>query len=239
MSAGVWVILGIIVVAIFIAKNSKGEEKNDVLDRFKEADALAPEIVKECVRAAQALPIVDEKTSWLLHDPVYDARTDQFDPPCKEKEFEWATGDCWLTPDSLPKAFEPYAEAEAQDRLKLSRPRHASFIVDNDHLDVVTCYESINEPGVYVRRVSRVGPERWHESFFRCGLKHGEMGLAAGNLKIMFGSDSEGVDPPIKAVDVAQDPTLWIKRTADLRRRGPSIGTWREAARLCGHKEKA
>jgi hypothetical protein len=241
MSAGVWIFLGLVVVAFAILKNrgtggAKAPEKRSLTELFERKDALVPQIVQECVRAAQELPIVDSATSWLHHDPVYDARTDMFDPPCKDDDFRRSTGDCWLTLDTLPKAFERFAESEAGFRLELSRPRADTLVAAGDHIDVVTCVQSIDEPGVYVRRLSRVSEGRWHEHFFQCGMGNSAMGLVAGNARIVLASGSDGVDPPIKAVDVAHDPSLWTRRTDELRRLWPSNADWRDATRLCDHR---
>lgn len=241
MSAGVWIFLGLVAVAIAIllkGKNggTKAAPENDVLSRFREQDALAPELVQECVRAAKALPIVDEKTSGLFHDPVYDARTDQFDPPCKENDFQWSTGNCWLTPDTVHEVFEVYADHEASFKLGLSRPRTACVVAADDHLDILLCPSSVNEPGLSVMRLSRVAEDRWHVYRYTCGFGATGMGIVGGNLKILLTSGADDMDPPLKAVDVAQDPTLWTRRNDRLRSRWTQNGHWRDAAALCTHK---
>lgn len=240
MSDGVWVFLGLVVLAVVILKarggGSKAPRGNDVMDRYKKKDALVPELVQECVRAANALPIVDEKTSGLFHDPVYDARVDQFDPPCKEAGFNLSTGKCWLAPDRIHEVFESYADDEASFRLELSQPRHSCIVAANDHLDVIRCNYSVNEPGVNVMRVSRVAEDRWHVYRFRCGMEQQGMGILGGNMTILLTSDSDDTDPPIKAVDVAQDPTRWTRREEKLRGRWKVNGHYRDAARLCTHK---
>ena len=244
MSAGVWVFLGLVVVAIAILKGKSGgapgaakaPPENDVLNRYTQKDALAPELVKDCVLAAKALPIVDEKTSALFHDPVYDAKTDQFDPPCKESDFEGSIGRCWLTPDTVHEVFEVYADHEASFKLGLSRPRTACVIATGDHIDILLCPYSVNEPGLSVMRLSRVAEDRWHVYRYSCGQGAGGMAIAAGNMKIVLTSDSDVMDPPLKAVDVAQDPALWTQRNERLRSKWILSGHWRDAARLCTHK---
>lgn len=242
MSDGVWIFLGLVALAVAILKHKGGAKappKNDVLDLYKQADVLAPDIVKECVEAARALPILDEKTHGLFHDPVYDAKVDQFDPPCKDNEFKWTWGKCWLSPDTLPAVFEVYADQEARFRLGLSGPRVHCVVASDDHLDVLLCHGSVNEPGVNVIRVSRVAEDRWHVYSFRCGLEQGPMGLVAGGVKILLSTDSDRMDPPIKALDVAQDPALWTTREETLRDRWKQNGHYRDAARLCEHKSQA
>lgn len=243
MSDGVWIFLGFVVLAVVILKvkggGSKAPAKNDVMDRFKQKDALVPEIVQECVRAAKALPIVDKATSPLFHEPVYDAKSDLFDPPCKENDFQWTTGRCWDGPDTIHKAFEMYADREASDRLGLARPRSSCMIPAGDHIDVIHCDYSVNEPGVSVLRVSRVAEDLWHVYQFTCGRAPGAMGLSGGKAKLVLTSEDNGIDPPILAVDVAQDPTRWTQREEKLRRRWKLDGNWRDAARLCTHKPQA
>lgn len=240
MSGGVWILLGLVVLAVVILKarggGSKAPRGNDVMDRYKKQDALVPELMQECARAAKALPIVDEKTSGLFHDPVYDARVDQFGPPCMEVDFDWSTGKCWLAPDKIHEAFESYAEDEASFRLDLSWPRTSCIVAANDHLDVIRCNYSVNEPGVNVMRVSRVAEDRWHVHHFTCGMKQGGMGIAGGNVTILLTSDSGDTDPPIKAVDVARDPTQWTRREEKLRGRWKANRHYLEAVRLCTHK---
>jgi len=243
MSDGVWVFLGLVVLAAVILKVKGGgpraAQNTGVLDTFKQKDFLAPEIVKECVRAAKALPIVDERTSPLFHDPVYDAKSDQFDPPCKENAFQGSSGGCWEGPETIYKSFESYADREASHRLGLSRPRTSCMIPSSDHLDVIHCDNSVKESGVSVIRVSRVAEDRWHVYHFTCGRAPGGMGIAGGNVKIALMSEDLGIDPPILAVDVAQNPTLWTQREEKLRRRWKMDGHWRDAARLCTHKPPA
>lgn len=58
-------------------------------------------------------------------------------------------------------------------------------------------------------------------------------------MKIVLESDSSLVDPPLKAVDVALDPSLWTRRNATVRDRWAQNAAWRDAARLCTHKPGA
>lgn len=243
MSEGVWIFLGLVVLAVVILKvrsgGSKASEEDSVENRYKKRDALAPVLLQECVRAAQALPILDEGTIGLLHDPVYDAKVDRFDPPCTEGDFQGTTGKCWRSPDTIHDVFEFYADQEASFRLELSRPRTNSVVAADDHIDVVHCHQSVNEPGVNVTRVCRVAEDRWHVHSFRCGMEQGSLGIAAGDMKILLASDSGLIDPPIKAVDVARDPALWTKREETLRGRWKMNGHYRDAARLCTHRPQA
>lgn len=246
MTTGVWIFLGLVVVALAILKGkgggasggSKAAEDSPVMKRFKEKDALVPQLVQECVRAARALPVVDPRTSPLFHDPVYDARSDQFDPPCKDGDFESSAGRCWKTADQIADVFGRYADAEASFKLQLSSPRVGCIVAADDHLDILHCDSSVNEPGLHVMRVSRVAEDRWHVYGYQCGMKQGPSGFAAGNLKIQIAtSDADAMDPPLKAVDVARDPTLWTRRTEQVRRRWPQNDNWRYAAKLCTHRQ--
>ena len=127
---------------------------------------------------------------------------EEFELPCKEGNFNWSTGKRWLT-HRIHEAFESYANDEASFRLALSRPRTSCIVAANDHLDVIRCNYSVNEPGVNVMRVSRVAEDRWHVYHFTCGIEQGGMGIAGGNVTILLTSDSDDTDPPIKAVDVS------------------------------------
>ena len=181
MSGGVWVFLGLVVFAVVILKakggGSKAPQGNDVMDRYKKKDALVPELMQECVRAAKALPMRStRRRAGSSTMPVYDARVDQFELPCKEGDFNWSTGKRWLAPDRIHEAFESYANDEASFRLALSRPRTSCIVAANDHLDVIRCNYSVNEPGVNVMRVSRVAEDRWHVYHFTCGIEQGGMG---------------------------------------------------------------
>lgn len=249
MSTGVWVFLGLVVlaIAIFRSKGAPGAPKapveTDLGKRFEEKDALAADLAKECASMAMALPIVDLHTSRLFHDPVYDAKNDLFDPPCKEQDFEYSSGRCWTSRESLPEVFRIWADHEAGFKTGLSRPRTGCVVPASDHIDVITCPYSINEPGLFVVRVSRVAEDRWHVHHWTCGLAPGAstmgLGIAGGKMKIVLESDSGLVDPPLKAVDVALDPSLWTRRNETVRDRWAVNAAWREAARLCTHKPEA
>src|SRR5258706_695085 len=155
-----------------------------------------------------------------------------FDPPCRDRDFQFASGRCWETRDKLPEVFAIWAGHEASFKLGLSRPRTGAVIPAGEYIDIVNCRYSVNEPGLTVIRVSRVAEDRWHTQVWTCGLAPGagDLGLAAGNMKIHFTSDSAQVDPPLLATDVAQDPTLWTKRNEKVRERCLSNADWPDAA---------
>ena len=247
MPTGLWIVLALAAIG-FMMFRSKGAgaardtpEKSDLWTRWKQRDAMTPDVVKEGVRLAEALPIVDEGTSWLLHEPVYDARTDMFDPPCSAPDFEYSSGRCWTSREALADVFRSWAEFEAAIRLELMRPRTSSVIAASDHIDIVACLDSVNEPGVRVVRLSRVAADRWHTHVWTCGLAPGAgavaLGTSDGRMRMEFGSDSAQTDPPLRAADIAEDPSLWTRRNAQVRERWPTNGDWRDAAQLCTHRK--
>ena len=219
------------------ATSSASSAEPDLNTRFKNSDAMVPELVKEGVRMAYALPIVDRDSSWLLHDPVYDARTDMFDPPCKESGFQFS-GSCWKSPETLPDTFAMWAERTASFRAGIGRPLVNVIVPAPEHLDIIACLDSVNEPGLRVIRLCRVAEDRWHTNVWSCALAPGanSMVMSAGSMHIELSSDSSQLDPPLRAQDVAANPSLWTERCARVRERWPRDGNWRDAAALCTHK---
>jgi hypothetical protein len=226
--AGFWIVLVIAVIVFAIVSSSRAKAKRaeprrtepDLWERWKQADALKLELARDGVRMAEELLVVSETSSWLLHEPVYNARTDMFDTPCTERDFELPSGKCWETRAELSNTFHWWADQEAPFRLALSRPRSSVVIQAGEYLDIVKCYQSVNEPGMYVTRVCRTGENRWHTYTWSCGIA----------------THRDGVDLALLAVDVAENPKLWLDRNATLRERWLRNGDWREAARLCRHK---
>ncbi len=243
MSTGAWIFLGLIVLVVVIVRSSRAGRaaspaEPDLNTRFKNADAMKPELVKEGVRMAYALPIVDEGSSWLLHQPIYDARTDMFDPPCKESGFGYSSGNCWVSPESLPDEFQIWADQTASFRAGIGRPLVNVIVPAPEHLDIIACLNSVNEPGLRVIRLCRVAEDRWHSNVWSCALAPGanSIVMSTGRMHIELGADSSLIDPPLRAQDVAADPSLWTQRNARVRERWPKDGNWRDAASLCTHK---
>ena len=244
MPTGVWIFLGLVVLGFLISRSMGSgkpagpSEKSDLGKKYDQKDILAVELAKEWAAKAMALPIVDQDTSWLFHEPNYDAKVDMFDPPCRDQDFSFESGRCWKTRDKLAEVFAIWADHEAGFQLGLSRPRTGAVIPAGDYIDIVNCLQSVNEPGLRIVRVSRVAEDRWHTQVWTCGLAPGagDVGLAVGNMRVHFSSDSSQVDPPLLATDVAQDPSLWTRRNALVRERWKSNGDWRDAAALCEHR---
>ena len=245
MSIGTWIVLGlaIAVFAFFASRVSggsrAGSDESDISSQFKKADALALELARQCVDLAEELPVIDEQTSWLLHEPIYDARTDVFDPPCVESGFEYSSGRCWIAGEGLAEVFRRWSEDEARFRLGLTRPRTTSLIRAADYIDIVWCFYSVNEPGLETLRLCRVGENRWHRHVWSCGRGPGAgpvaIGTDDGKIQITLASDSGGLDPPLLARDVVEDSSLWTQRNAFVRARWSADPNWREAVTRCKH----
>jgi hypothetical protein len=245
MSIGAWIVLGLAVaiVAFFASRafggSRAGSDESDLSSRFKAADALALELGRQCVDWAEALPVIDERTSWLLHEPIYDARTDVFDPPCVENGFEYSSGRCWVAGEGLGDVFRRWSGDEAQVRLGLSRPRTTSLIRAADYIDMVWCFYSVNEPGLQALRLCRVDANRWHKHVWQCGMGPSAgtvaIGTDDGKIQIRLASDSGELDPPLLARDVAEDPSLWTQWNALVRARRSADPNWREAVAHCKH----
>lgn len=245
MSIGVWIVLGLAVAAFlfFVTRASggsrAGSDELDISSQFEKADALALELARQCVDLAEALPAIDEKSSWLLHEPVYDARTDFFDPPCVETGFEYYSGRCWTDYGGLAEVFSRWSYHEARVRLGLYGVRTTSVIPAADHIDIVFCDGDGNEPGLQLMRLCRVEENRWHIQSRSCGLgpNAGTFGIGTddGRTRIMLASDPGGLDPPLRARDVADDPSLWTQWNVLVRARWSANREWREAAANCRH----
>lgn len=247
MSTGFWIVLVLVALGIVMFRSTRSGPSQrvpaepDLDTRFKNRDAMIPEVLKEAVRMAEALPIVDQATSWLLHEPVYDAKTDTFDPPCAAREFGDSAGRCWESIESLSTYFRNWwAEPTASFRTGISRPLTDVIVPARDHLDVISCFHSVNEPGLRVVRVTRVAEDRWHTHVWTCGFAPGAnsmvMGTSDGRMRIELASAAGQVDPPLLARDVANDSSLWVQRNAAVRDRWPKDRNWREAAGLCTHR---
>src|SRR5262245_50079793 len=100
----------------------------DALAKFKEVDALAPKLVAEYAEKAAALPILDAKHTPLLHAPVYDFVRNEFVVPCRDREFDWDSGRCWLARADLAQQFERCAHEVLCARFKLKAPQTMSAV---------------------------------------------------------------------------------------------------------------
>ena len=142
----------------------------DLWERWEEADALKLELAKDGVRMAEALPVVSETATWLLHEPVYDARTDMFDAPCTQAGFEFSSGKCWETREQLPDTFRLVVDQEAPVRLGLSRPRSSVVIQAGEYLDIVKCYQkAATNQACTSRGFAVLASTYWHTYTWTCG----------------------------------------------------------------------
>jgi hypothetical protein len=237
MPTFLWILIVIVVVVLATRRSSKTPAEPTVSQRFAEVGALEPKLAAEGARMAEALPIVDKATSWLLHEPVLDARHG-FDPPCVASDFESSDGKCWQSRDALPEVFQQWAHDEAMIRLEMTGHRTSVLVPAAEHIDIIRCHYSVNEPGLGVVRICRVAEDKWHTIYFSCGMAPGAnaMALQAGNMRIEVADDSAGIDPPLLATAVAENPSLWTERNDEVRRRWRLDGDWRDAVAMCKHR---
>lgn len=221
-----WVIGGIvgaiIAVVVTIAMRGKGaSDPGAKADAFFGArDAQNAKRRTEWLSMLDRLPVVDAATSPLLHTPVYDCHTDEFELPCAHADFDYRSSS---VRGGFTIGFISMAEARMaiEDLSELSWP--AVVVNAGDHLDLVYAAEADrNALGSKVSRLVRTGPDEFHAYGWRSGMR----------------TSAKHDDPAYSITKIVAQPQSWLDRLRTLQSRWPQNSNYTAALRRCPHRNR-
>ncbi|MBI5242848.1 MAG: hypothetical protein HY922_04075 [Elusimicrobia bacterium] len=164
---------------------------------------------------------VPRDSSPLLHEPVYDCSSDEFELPCEHDSFDGIGGRNarrigWLrSPEELEQMLKDFSGRAGADA---AGNESIAFVDGGDYLLLVSVAASLLEPGGLAYRIVKTGPSEWFVWYWRAGMRR------------------IPEDPPFLVYELAANPSLWAQREAQARRAIEANGEYRSAARRCGHK---
>jgi hypothetical protein len=219
-----WVIGGIVgaIVAAIVMMMMRGRGPSDPgakADKFfAERDAKRATNRAEWLGMLERLPVVDVATSPLLHTPIYDCASDEFELPCAHANYEFHSS---AVRGGMSIGFISAAEARTkiEDLSELSWP---AVVVDGgDHLDLVyAATANLNESGGKVLRLVRTGADEFHSYGWRSGMNTG----------------AKHDDPPFWVTKIVAQPQLWRDRLRTLQSRWQQNSNYTAALRRCSHR---
>lgn len=219
----IWVLgASAVAAAVVVARMAMKDEaeKGKVLGEFfEQADADRKRWLERTVSAARAVKIADKRSTPLLHRPIYDCASDEFQLPCAQAVYDDSglndRGVGWLTSDELEKHLEEFSSQAARDA---NGGECIVFVDGGDHLVVVVNGGgSVNDPGGKAFRYVRTGESEWFVWWWRTGMR--------------------GVpeDPAFLMLELAKHPERWARREDEALAAARKNGEYRPVARLCKH----
>jgi hypothetical protein len=216
----VGVIIGIIVAVIAMNKKSPESRQSEIERNLALIDGEHKEREsrhqRQWLPVIDRLPIVDPASSVLLHSPIYDCASDEFELPCLHHTYEQHDSSVH---GGMMFGFVPAAKVK-QTLINFSEKSDegVAFIDAGDHAYLIYT-DSLIEPGSKIYRFVRTGPDEFHVYGRRSGM-----------------SPSAGKDdPPYHVRDFSGAPNKWIKRMHELRERWALNNNYQSALRRCSH----
>ena len=164
----------------------------------------------------ERLPVVGG-ASPVLHTPVYDCSSDEFELPCLHSNYDFRSS---AVRDGFTIGFITMAEARTIIEDFSAAPLPAVAVNAGDHIDLVYAARGdLSEPGGKVMRLVRTGADEFHVYGWRCGMHKGVHD-----------------DPPLDVSKVVAQPQLWLDRLQTLRSRWPQNSNYVAAVRRCPHR---
>jgi hypothetical protein len=217
-----WLIGGIVgaVIATVVVLMMRGKGSGDP---GEQADALfaARDAQQEKSRTAwlamlERLPVVGG-ASPVLHTPVYDCSSDEFELPCGHSNYDFRSS---AVRDGFTIGFIPMAEAREMIENFSASPLPAVAVNAGDHIDLVYAARGdLSESGGKVMRIVRTGADEFHVYGWRCGMRNGVHD-----------------DPAFNVTKIVARPQLWLDRLQTLRSRWPQNSNYVAAVRRCPHR---
>lgn len=216
------IVIGIIVAIAVTAMNKKSPESPEAqlqrnlarLDGNREE--LESRHQRHWLSVLDRLPIVDPTKSELLHSPIYDCVSDEFELPCLHPTYG---SHCNSVQGGMLIGFVPNSEVR-QTLINFSDKGDevVAFIDAGDHAYLIWT-NTIGEPGSKIYRILRTGSDEFHLYGWRSG-----MSPSAGKI-----------DPPYHVRSMSDAPEAWLKRMRVLRERWALNSNYQSATRRCSH----
>ena len=217
-----WLIGGIVggVIATVVVLMMRGKGSRDPGARadayFADRDARQAKNRTAWLAMLERLPVVGG-ASPVLHTPVYDCSSDEFELPCGHSNYDFRSS---AVRSGFTIGFISMAEARTLIENFSESPWPAVTVDGGDHLDLVYAAQAdLSMPGGKVTRVVRTGADEVHVYGWRCGMHKGVHD-----------------DPPFDISQVVARPQLWLDRLRTLRSRWPQNSNYVAAVRRCPHR---
>jgi hypothetical protein len=217
-----WLIGGIVgaVVATVVVLMMRGKGSSDPGTRadayFAERDAQQAKNRTAWLAMLERLPVVGG-ASPVLHTPVYDCSSDEFELPCAHSNYDFRSS---AVRDGFTIGFIPMAEARTMIENFSDASLPTVAVNAGDHIDLVYAARGdLGELGGKVMRLVRTGSDEFHVYGWRCGMRKGVHD-----------------DPSFDVTKVVARPQLWLDRLQTLRSRWPQNSNYVAAVRRCPHR---
>jgi hypothetical protein len=217
-----WLIGGIVggVIAAVVVLMMRGKGSRDPGARadafFAERDARQAKNRTAWLAMLERLPVVGGM-SQVLHTPVYDCSSDEFELPCVHDRYDLRSS---AVRGGFTIGFISMAEARTLIENLSDAPWPAVTVDAGDHLDLVYAASAEpSAPGGKVMRLVRTGADEFQVYGWRCGMRTGVHD-----------------DPSFDVAKIVARPQLWLDRLQTLRSRWPQNSNYVAASRRCPHR---
>lgn len=216
----VGVIIGIIVAVIAMSKKAPESRQAEIERNIAlikgESEERETRHQRQWLPVIDRLSIVDSASSGLLHLPIYDSASDEFELPCLHHTYELHNSSVH---GGMQFGFVPTSEVQ-QILINFSgkSDEGVAFIDAGDHVYLIYT-DSLIEPGSKIYRFVRTGPDEFHVYGWRSGMSR-----SAGE-----------VDPPYHVRNISSVPEKWLKRMRELCELWALNNNYQSALRRCSH----
>jgi hypothetical protein len=211
------VVVFVVIVMIVLLRKSKPDDHvadakfnayRDEQKRQREADALKNQ--QAWLPVIDRLPLIDPEASSLLHTPIYDGASDEFELPCQHQTYEWHSN---AVQAGMRIGFMSTGQVrETFINLSDWRDGPVTVIDGGDHAYLIYAGD-FKESGAKVLRFVRTAADE----FFAYGWRAGKE------------------DPPFYVRDFIGAPDRWIARMKAAEQAWRLNTNYPSALGRCGH----
>lgn len=216
--------IGIVLVLMVALKKSPKDEKSRIarkLVQFENANKERESRHKrEWLSVVNRLPIVDSATSMLLHAPIYDCVSDEFELPCLHRCYE--SRDNAVSSGMLVGFVSTATVHETLAHFSDRDDEVVAFVDVGDHAYLIHT-DTVVEAGSKIYRIVRTGSDEFHLYGWRSG-----MSARPGRE-----------DPPYHVRTMSARPQKWIARISKLEELWALNSNYQSALRRCPHQAHA
>jgi hypothetical protein len=193
------------------------EERNILEEMDRERAAKKSRQEAQWHPIIDRMPIVDAATSPLIHRPVYDCVSDEFELPCGHPSYQLHNRSVHV---GMVFGFIPTSEVREMIVNFSDWSGPVCVVNGGDHIYLLYA-GSIRESGSKVWRFVRTGADEFHVYAWRSGMRPSA------------GPD----DPPYFVAAMAENPQKWLDRMKSVQRNWDANSNYQYEERRCGHRK--